>query len=216
MDCMRERARSDGIIGTALAVAAAVLVGSLPIALSVGSGGTRVKILPPPPAIEPVAAAAPVAVDVLATVTSRIELEPDEPTARAFAKLRCAVGENRAPFLGDYEVRDERSRVVGAGTTRNNDEIEFALPLATRSATFVAGGYRPARIEVSAGAASRWLGEVVFEPDAVLQLRLTGLPVGWRGTVKVQVDGAHCGPADGRLDGEGAVAVPVPSGRTLA
>src|SRR5262245_41428727 len=209
---MRDRARSDGVIGTALAVALIVLVGALPIALR----STRGKPQPPPPAIEPIAAAAPAAVDVPATLSPRIELEPDEPTVRAFAKLRCAVGAARAPFLGDYEVRDDRSRVVAAGTTRNNDEIEFALPLAARGVTFVADGYRPARIDVSAVAGPPWLGEVVFEPDALLQLCVTGLPIGWRGAVRLQVDGAHCGPADGRLDGHGTVAVPVPSGRTLA
>jgi len=212
---MASNARSSAMVGFALAIAVALL---LVVVLRAGADRST-RQPPPPPALVAQAAATP-AVDAVDSdaPAPRVEVATDEPTVRAFAKLRRAVGALRAPYVGGYDVRDDRGRVLAAGETVNNDEIAFALPATARAVVVTpARGYRPVCVDDLASRVPCDLGEVVFAPDAGLRLHVTGLPAGWQGSVLVMVEdgSANCGQVRGALDGDGANAVAVPSGRAL-
>jgi hypothetical protein len=140
-------------------------------------------------------------------------------SVRAFCKLRRRVAgaDQPRPYLGAFAIEDDGGGALLDGATVNNDEVAFALPRAAKAVTVRAAGYRPATVAATIDRDTADLGEIALEPDAQLRFVVRSLPAAAAARLQLSVTRGTESFSYwiGEGDADGAVAVAVPSGRTL-
>lgn len=167
-----------------------VLIGAAALAgiLLVGWVGRSSGWAPPTPAASPAAPAAEAPAVSTAPVAPPLRVElgnaaAAQPTARMLP-VRVALRvrpAGPAPIEGLWRSRNVEVRLFADGqraASTNKDVHELALPPGTQTVRFEATGYRPVEREAPPPVDGIFdLGDVVFEPDAALRVRIAGAPI---------------------------------------
>jgi len=198
-------------------------VASLAVLAMLWSVGVAELPDPPPPGRADEAEPSPVAVvaatdtDEAVAVPGARHSERDDVSGAALPAIlpirllvKRRLGGASSHYLGPVSILVD-GRVVVEHETVNNEPIAFELPRTTKQLTVVAPHHHPQVHKLGSPEPDCWMKEKVqLEPMSRLRVTLKGLPVDWRGRVKMHLhtvsgeDGSiRLEPLDGAWVGEG-------------